>query len=166
MAVASVFSEGQLAEKSSYTGSCSLPYVSGLFYLREGPFVTEAARRLRIRPQLLCFDAHGAAHPRSAGLATVCGMVLGIPSIGMAKSLLVGAVAPPRKGDNPCFERIVYEGTTVGFVTKARTARTYWSAGYSINLRELKSIIRENGAVCLHAMSESDRVAREQIRAL
>lgn len=160
-AVASVFDNGWFVEKSSYVGSCSLPYLSGLFYLREGPFVTEAVRRLTVRPQLLCFDAHGAAHPRSAGLATVAGMILGIPSVGMAKSLLVGRVA---SGEGS-LDRIVHDGRTVGLVTKTNGVTRYWSAGYSVSLRRLESLARRYAPICLGAMSESDRTAREQIRA-
>jgi deoxyribonuclease V len=149
-----------LVDEKSYAGSCSLPYVGGLFYLREGPFVVEAVRRLKVRPQLLCFDAHGAAHPRSAGLATVCGMVHGIPSVGIGKSLLVGRVAPGQGG----LASIVYEGRTVGFAVKTDGVRRYWSAGYSVGLRELKSLIQRYATVCLLAMFESDRVARKRIQ--
>jgi deoxyribonuclease V len=158
--VASVFDQGRLAEKSAYAGICSLPYLSGLFYLREGPFVVETVRRLRVRPQLLCFDAHGAAHPRSAGLATMCGMVLGIPSVGMAKSLLVGRVMP----DGGDLAKVVHNGKTVGFAVQTDGITRYWSAGYSVGLGELKSLIRRYAGVCLRAMSESDRTARGQIR--
>jgi deoxyribonuclease V len=160
-AAASVFHEGQLVEKSSYAGSCSLSYLSGLFYLREGPFVTEVVRRLNVRPQLLCFDAHGAAHPRSAGLATIAGMIVGIPSVGIAKSLLVGVVASGGGG----LDRIVYDGKTVGFVTRMNGVARYWSAGYSIGLGRLECLARRYAPICLRAMSESDRTAREQIRA-
>lgn len=159
-AVASVFEDERLVERSFYTGCCTLPYVSGLFYLREGPFVVEAVRRLRSRPQLICFDAHGTAHPRSAGLATVCGMVLGVPSIGLAKSLLVGGLVSG-KGN---LTRIVKEGKTVGFVTETSGFARYWSAGYSVTLRELRSVIRRYALACLRAMAESDREARNQIR--
>lgn len=161
VAVASVFEEGRLVEESSYAGSFSLPYVTGLFYLHEGAFVTEAARRLTVRPQLICFDAHGAAHPRSAGLATMCGMILGIPSIGIAKSLLSGTVVPA-EGD---LGRIVHEGRTVGFAVDTGGVRRYWSPGYSVSLGELKSIIRTYAPLCLLAMSESDRAARERVGA-
>lgn len=159
-AVASVVDEGRLLEKSAYVGRCTLPYISGLFYLREGPFVVEAVRRLKVRPQLLCFDAHGAAHPRSAGLAVVCGMILGIPSVGIAKSLLVGRVA---SGEGS-LAKIVYDGKTVGFAVKMGGVTRYWSTGYSVSLRELKSVIRRYAPVCLRAMSESDKAAKEQIR--
>jgi len=161
VAVASVFDGGgRLLEKATYSGSCSLPYVSGLFYLREGPSVTEAVRRLSARPQLLCFDAHGAAHPRSAGLATVAGMILGIPSIGIAKSLLLGEVARGEGG----LDRIIHDKKTIGFVTGVQGVKRYWSAGYSVDLRRLKSLVRRYEGICILAMSESDKTAKEQIR--
>jgi len=159
-AVASLFEEGRPLEQGSYIGRASLPYVSGLFYLLEGPFVTEAVKRLEVRPQLLCFDAHGEAHPRFAGLATICGVVLGIPSIGIAKSLLVGK-ALHGEGD---LDRIAYEGRTVGFAVDTRGLRRYWSGGYSVSLGELKSVIERYGSTCLEAMSEADRAARELVR--
>jgi len=161
-AVASVFDRGRLAENSSYVGTCSFPYISGLFYLREGPFVVEAVRRLQVRPQLVCFDAHGTAHPRSAGLAVTCGMVLGTPSVGIAKSLLVGKVVQG-KGN---VGRIAHSGKTVGFVTTINGAVRYWSAGYSVSLRGLESVVRGYALPCLLAMSESDRTARELLRGL
>ena len=106
VAVASLFDRGRLVETGSYSGTCSLPYKSGLFYMREGPFVVRAVRGLRAHPQVVCFDAHGAAHPRFAGLATVAGMVLGVPSVGIAKSLLVGTVAHTAEN----FDRVLFRG--------------------------------------------------------
>jgi len=160
VAAASVFDEGRMTERSFYAGRCSFPYITGLFYLREGPFVVEAVKRLMVRPQLVCFDAHGSAHPRSAGMATVCGMVLGIPSVGIAKSLLVGKVARGEGG----LDRIVYDGRTVGLVTATGRARRYWSMGNSVGLEGLRSIVRRYAMVCLQAMAESDRAASRRIR--
>jgi deoxyribonuclease V len=160
VAVASLFRDGMPAETSSYVGSCSLPYVSGLFFLREGPFVVEAVRGLGSRPQLVCFDAHGAAHPRSAGMATACGMALGIPSVGVAKSLLVGTVTSA----GPGFGRIVLGGRTVGLCTGTGGAARYWSPGFSVSLGQLESVIRRYAPVCLRAMSQSDRASKEQVR--
>lgn len=120
----------------------------------------EAVRRLKVRPQLVCFDAHGAAHPHSAGLATVCGMILGVPSVGIAKSLLVGR-ATASQGD---LTKIVYGGRAVGFAVKTDGVVRYWSAGYSVGLGELKAITRGYAPICLRAMSESDRAAREEIQ--
>ncbi len=156
-AAARVFENGQLVDEASYAGRCSLPYVSGLFYLREGPFVVAAARLLRVRPQLLCFDAHGAAHPRSAGLATMCGMLLGIPSVGIAKSVLVGEVSRAAGLD-----RIVHDGKTVGFVTTTEGSKRYWSPGYSVTLASLRSMIMTHASECLEALREAHRAANQE----
>ncbi len=160
VAVATVYEDGRFSAESEYSGRCTFPYLSGLFYLREGPFVVETVRRLKVRPQLLCFDAHGAAHPRSAGLATVCGMVLGIPSLGMAKSLLVGRAASGAGG----LDTILHNGRSVGFVTKVENVTRYWSPGYSINLRGLELVVRRYAPTCLGAMAESDGTARGRIQ--
>jgi deoxyribonuclease V len=160
VAAASVFEGEELRDEECYAGRCSIPYVSGLFYLREGPFVVEAVRRLKVRPQLLCFDAHGAAHPRSAGLATICGMVLGIPSVGIAKSLLVGRVATADGG----LARITYGGRTVGFAAETNGVTRYWSPGYSVGLADLRSVMHRYAVVCLQAIRESDRATKGRIR--
>ena len=156
-AVATEAVDGLVAEQSLYTGHFSFPYAAGLLYLHEGPFVTKAVNRLKVRPQLVCFDAHGAAHPRFMGLATVCGMVLGIPSIGIAKSMLVGEIEP----SDEIFSRITYNGLVVGFVTR-RGAEKYWSPGYSVTLDDLQMLMREQGSICLKLMEESHRLAREK----
>jgi deoxyribonuclease V len=157
-AVATEAVDGQVAERSVYTGRFSFPYAPGLLYMHEGPFVTEAVNQLKVRPELVCFDAHGLAHPRSAGLATICGMVLGIPSMGIAKSILVGEV---ENGEG--IRRITYNGTDVGFATR-NGRRKYWSPGYSISLDELEVLMREHGHTCLRLMSESHRLANEETR--
>jgi deoxyribonuclease V len=158
-AVATEALDGEIVERSVYSGQFNFPYFPGLLYLHEGPFVTEAVRRLKIRPQLVCFDAHGAAHPRSAGLATICGMVLGIPSIGIAKSILVGSV----EAGDAAVRRIIYDGRVVGFAACDGTKR-YWSPGYSVSLKRLETLMREQGPTCLKLMLESHRLAREAMK--
>jgi deoxyribonuclease V len=92
-AVASVFDAGnRKLERSEYSGKATFPYEPGLFFLREGPFACKALAKLTVKPDLVCFDAHGYAHPRRLGLATICGMISDVPSIGLSKSKLVGEV--------------------------------------------------------------------------
>ena len=147
---------GNITNSYCYRGRFTIPYISGLFYMHEGPFVVAAIEGLGSRPQLLCFDAHGAAHPRSAGLATVAGMLLRIPSVGIAKSLLVGRI---EKADGSGLERIVYGGCVVGFVTGRGRERRYWSPGYSVKLSDLKRIIAVYGDACLLCLNEAHRLA-------
>src|SRR5215217_3417918 len=70
------------------------PYVPGLLSFRELPAVAEAWERLRVRPDVLVFDGAGYAHPRRFGLACHGGLLLDVPSIGCAKSILVGTHGP------------------------------------------------------------------------
>ncbi len=134
----------------------TFPYVGGLFYLHEGPFVVAAVERLQSKPQLVCFDAHGRAHPRSAGLATIAGMVLGVPSVGIAKSLLVGTIG---EADGSGLRRIVYEGDVVGFATGEGKEKRFWSSGYSVSLEGLRRIILDTGEACLKCLAEAHRLA-------
>lgn len=68
----------------------SFPYVPGLLSFREAPALIEAFRRLERRPDAVIFDAQGVAHMRHIGLASHVGLWLGVPSVGCAKSRLVG----------------------------------------------------------------------------
>ena len=158
VSVASLFEDGEQLAVSVYRGSFTFPYISGLMYLHEGPFVVEAVRRLKIKPQLVCFDAHGLAHPRSTGLATTCGAVLGIPSIGIAKSLLVGKTVTYKEG----LGKVIYSDKVVGLMTSAGGKERCWSQGYSVSFRELESIIRRYGQICLKAMEESNRLSKSE----
>lgn len=145
----------EFLERSTYSGQVTFPYVPGLFYLREGPFVNEAVYRLAHKPDLICFDAQGIAHPRSRGLALICGMMLGIPSVGISKSKLVGEVQKYK----PQLEKLVVAGDrVVGLVTSE--PKRYWSPGYSISIRELELVIEEQGNVCVRSILESYNYAK------
>jgi len=71
------------------------PYVPGLLSFRELPAILPALDACRIRPDLILCDAQGYAHPRRFGLACHLGVVTGIPSIGVAKSRLIGSAPEP-----------------------------------------------------------------------
>jgi len=154
VAVAVSISKGNISENSIYRGRFTFPYVSGLFFLHEGPFVTAAVRRLTTLPELICFDAHGTAHPRLAGLAMICGKMLGIPSIGIAKRPLFGQIEPYREG----LSRINFKGKILGLVTF--NPRRYWSPGYSVSNNRLEEIISKYGNLCLTSLAEAHRISK------
>src|SRR5579871_2059914 len=98
----------------------TFPYVPGLLSFREAPGVLAAIALLRHRPDLFVFDGQGIAHMRGLGLASHLGLVLDRPSIGCAKSKLVGRyVEPgPQQGDA---SPLTYRGHVVGTVLRPVT---------------------------------------------
>lgn len=73
----------------------AFPYVPGLLSFREAPAALAALALLEPRPDLLLVDGQGLAHPRRFGLACHIGLLTDLPTIGVAKSRLVGTFAPP-----------------------------------------------------------------------
>jgi deoxyribonuclease V len=110
---------GPVLETATAAGPPAFPYVPGLLTFREGPLVLRAFGRIARRPDLVLFDAHGLAHPRRFGLACHLGVLLDLPSVGCAKSLLVGAYREPgpARGD---WSPLTLDGDVVGAVVRTR----------------------------------------------
>src|SRR5579859_1369131 len=70
------------------------PFIPGFLSFREAPAILAALEQLRIRPDLLICDGQGIAHPRRLGIASHIGVLTDLPSIGCAKSRLIGHHAP------------------------------------------------------------------------
>ena len=111
------------------------PYVPGLLSFREGPAVMDALPRLKRKPDLLIFDGQGIAHPRRFGIASHIGVLVGIPSIGCAKSRLVGEYQEPGM-ERGSFSFLFHKGDTVGAVvrTRSRVKPVFVSTGHLIDL--------------------------------
>ena len=71
-----------------------MPYIPGLLSFRELPALVPALEALSQVPDLVFVDGHGIAHPRRLGIAAHAGVVTGLPTIGVAKSVLVGTSKP------------------------------------------------------------------------
>lgn len=95
------------------------PYVPGLLSFRELPALEAAWAELEREPDALLCDGHGLAHPRRLGLACHAGLRLGVPTIGCAKSVLVGEHDPPG-AERGSRTDLVHEGDTVGTVLRTR----------------------------------------------
>ncbi len=68
------------------------PYISSFLFYRVGPAAIEAYHRLAVRPDILFVKGHGICHPRGIGIASHLGLVLDVPTIGVADKLLYGEV--------------------------------------------------------------------------
>ena len=126
-----------LSAVEATTASCPVefPYVPGLLSFREGPAAIAAINKLRVRPDLLLCDGQGIAHPRRLGIASHLGLFLDIPSIGVAKSRLVGThdEPGPHRGD---WAPLVDKGEVIGAVLRTRpgTRPIYVSIGHRVGL--------------------------------
>ena len=111
------------------------PYVPGLLSFREIPALLAALARLKTEPDLILCDGHGYAHPRRFGIASHLGVYTGIPSIGVAKSRLIGEHGQPmhRRG---AWVPLTDRGETIGAVVRTRphVAPVYVSIGHRVSL--------------------------------
>lgn len=135
-----VFSYPELREieRTSARVQEQFPYIPGFLAFREGPAIIEAFMKLRNKPDLLMVDGQGIAHPRGLGIASHVGVILDIPSIGVAKQRLYGKHnEPPDSGGawTPLVAPNI--GNTIGAVlrTKKGTKPVFVSIGYKIDLR-------------------------------
>jgi deoxyribonuclease V len=118
------------------------PYVPGLLAFREGPPALAALAKLKVQPDVLVFDAHGVAHPRRLGLAAHLGVVLDVPSVGCAKSRLVGTYRMPgeRKGS---WAPLVDNDEVIGAVvrTRDRVRPVFVSVGHRVDLETAIAVV-------------------------
>jgi len=120
----------------------SFPYIPGFLSFREGPAIIKAMSSLKIKPHVILFDGQGIAHPKGLGIASHIGVLLDIPTIGCAKSRLVGNYREPglKKGS---WSSLRYNGKIIGVVlrTKDNVRPVFVSPGHRIDLKNSIKII-------------------------
>jgi len=123
-------------ERACAKGRLTFPYVPGLLSFREIPLLLKAFAKLKTKPDLVVCDAHGTAHPRGFGEACHLGVLLGIPTVGAAKSILAGSAGdpPPRAG---AWTPLEIDGRAVGAAVRTRDGvrPIYASPGHLMDLR-------------------------------
>ncbi len=135
------YPELELVEEATAVGECPFPYRTGLLSFREIPILAAAFRNLRKRPDVILVDGQGIAHPRGLGLASHLGLVLEVPTIGAAKSRLVGTGEEPEPAAGSS-SPLIYQGKQVGFIlrTQKGVRPLYLSPGHLITLEESRAI--------------------------
>jgi deoxyribonuclease V len=137
IAAAIVYSFPGLAELEIAwaTRPLSFPYVPGLLSFREIPALLAAFAKLRNTPDLIFVDGHGRAHPRRFGIASHLGVILDCPTIGCAKSLLVGDADEPEDKVGATTQ-LTHKGEVIGAVlrTKVDVRPIYVSTGHRVSL--------------------------------
>jgi deoxyribonuclease V len=129
------YPELELIETAIARIPTAFPYVPGYLSFREIPVILAALPQLKITPDLILCDGQGIAHPRRLGLASHLGVLLDLPTIGVAKSLFIGKhePVPLTKGS---WQPLIDQEEIIGVVLRSRTKvkPLYVSVGHKISL--------------------------------
>ncbi len=156
---------GETLETAGHRGLATFPYVPGYLSFREIPPVLACFERLARAPDLILCDAQGLAHPRRFGLACHLGVWLDLPSIGCAKSRLVGAHREPglRRGAHA---RLVDAGEPIGEVVRTQDGvkPVYVSIGHRVSQETARRWVLRLARS--HRLPEPSRAAHAEVNRL
>ncbi len=140
------------------------PYIPGMLSFREAPVIVAALRKLGTRPDALICDGHGLAHPRRCGIACHIGILTGLPTIGCAKSRLIGRHREPgpKRGARAV---LMDRGEIVGSVLRTQDGvkPVFVSIGHKVDLRTAERVV----LMCAtrYRLPEPTRLADELVAA-
>ena len=156
--------EKKVVEQVAVREEAKFPYVPGLLSFREAPAVLQAFEKLRQKPDVAMFDGQGYAHPRRFGLASHLGVLLDMPSIGCAKSRLIGEYKEPGKLRGRWNDLLIGE-EVVGAVlrTRARVSCLYISVGHRADLQTSIDLVLR--CATRYRLPEPTRLAHQLVTA-
>jgi deoxyribonuclease V len=142
----------------------TFPYRTGLLSFREAPALLAALRKLQQPPDVLLCDGQGIAHPRRLGIACHIGLFYRLPSIGCAKSRLIGTFSEPgplRDSRSP----LLVAGIPVGYVlrTRSHVRPVYVSPGHLTDLETACAMVLR--CTSHYRIPEPTRLADQMVHA-
>lgn len=129
--------------KTFAQGTTTFPYISGYLAFREIPILLKVLSSMELIPDLLMIDGHGISHPRGLGIASHLGVLLDRPTIGVGKTILVGAPEKPL-GENFLDQTpLIWKGRKVGTLlrTKKKSNPLVISPGHKISHETAVSLV-------------------------
>jgi deoxyribonuclease V len=131
------------------------PYIPNFLAFREAEPIVKVVKPLKF--DILMLDGHGIAHPRGIGVASHVGVLLEVPTIGVAKRILCGEVEGKIETGKPA--PLIHENRQIGYAyrTKDRTNPIYISPGHKVSLEASLRIVKQ----CIkdHKLPEPTRLA-------
>jgi deoxyribonuclease V len=135
-------SDFSIIETAIVSRKIDFPYIPGLLSFREAPVCIDAIEKLKNTSDVFIVDGQGFAHPRRLGIASHIGLLIDKPTIGCAKSRLIGTFEEPgnKKGS---FSPLVDSDEEIGVVLRTRTdvKPVYVSIGHKCALDDAISIV-------------------------
>lgn len=113
-------------------GEVFFPYIPTFLFMREAPLMIEAVEKFNC--DLILVDGHGLTHPRKSGIATVIGVLLDKPTIGVAKSRLTGDLVV--ENDTTY---VILNGERLG----VKIGKYFYSIGYKTDLQDVIDLSRK-----------------------
>jgi deoxyribonuclease V len=152
--------------ETSYTiKAVNFPYIPGLLSFREAPACLAAAEKLTVIPDCFIVDGQGIAHPRRLGIASHLGLFLDIPTIGCAKSRLIGDFKQPlsQKGST---SPLMDKGEIIGSVVSTRSdvKPVFVSIGHKCRLNDAVRIVLD--CCTKYRLPEPSRLAHQMVTRL
>jgi len=148
----------ELVEAQTARIRTRFPYIPTYLSYHELPIIIELMKKIISIPDVIIFDGNGILHPFGLGLATHAGILLRLPTMGIAKKLLVGELTKSLKG-HPDVTQVVYNNQLIGYGLKPKTAKkklVFVSPG---NLISFKSALNMAKKVCISRIPEPIRIA-------
>lgn len=157
--------EFDLVEMQSAVREVRFPYIPGLLSFREGPVCIEAASKLRSDPDVFIVDGQGIAHPRRLGLASHLGLFFDKPTVGCAKSRLIGTFEEvgSEKGN---YSWLTDKGQRIGAVlrTRSNVKPVFVSVGNRCVLKDAIRTVLD--CAVKYRLPEPTRIAHKEVTKL
>jgi deoxyribonuclease V len=154
-----------VVERRGAVRKTRFPYIPGLLSFRETPAILAAMKKLKTRPDCIIVDGQGIAHPRRFGIASHLGVILDIPTIGCAKSLLVGGHGPVGEARGS-WAALRFERRVIGRALRTRDAvkPVFVSPGHKVSFSRAAEIVLR--CCTRYRLPEPTRLAHQYVNEL
>jgi deoxyribonuclease V len=135
-------SDFEVIETATAARKLTFPYIPGLLSFREAPVCIDAIEKLKAKPDVFIVDGHGVAHPRRFGIASHIGVLVDKPTVGCAKSRLIGDYDELGRSKGS-YSKLLDKGDVIGAVvrTRADVKPVYVSVGHKCTLDDAIRIV-------------------------
>lgn len=137
------YPELNVVEEIVIKDKIDFPYIPEFLSYRELKFIIKAYKKIKRKPDVILVDGQGILHPRKAGIATHLGVIINKPTIGVAKSLLIGEIKERLKEERFSYLPIFLNNETLGYVLRSRekTKPIYLSPGNLITKEKALEVV-------------------------